>query len=281
MLDELRALIALESTGTISKAAVQLRLTQSAISKRIQALEYEVGYKVTEPDGRKLRLTSQGLQLLAKAKTLVLEIESLKDLKEAAPTRSMTIGISDSIASSWGPKLIKKALKTCEGLHLELHVHRSTMVLEQLRSGKYELGIITGRQQGTDLVWNLLVEEPMVLVGQKESSRGAETILTIETNSATWKEIGRLILEHQKFKGKKFVYLESFSAAIQMAKAGFGQALVPLGLAKILGFKHNEMVIPSGNIKRQVHFVSRKSLAGIPCVQNFSVAMTDLSSTML
>lgn len=43
MLDGIEALIALERTGTVSEAAVQLRLTQSAVSKRIKALESELG----------------------------------------------------------------------------------------------------------------------------------------------------------------------------------------------------------------------------------------------
>jgi DNA-binding transcriptional LysR family regulator len=281
MLDELRTLIALESTGTISEAAVRLRLTQSAVSKRIQALEFELGYKVTEPDGRKLKLTSKGLLLLSKARPLLLEIEGLKDLGDSAVPRAMAIGISDSVASSWGPKLIKKALRKVEDLHLEFHVHRSTMVLEQIRSGRYELGIITGAQQGTDLIWNLLVEEPMVLVGQSESSKESGTILSIETNSATWKEIGKRVLDHEKLLGSKFVFLESFSAAIQMAREGFGRALVPIGLTKSFGIKSHELITLSPRITRQVHLVTRKSVSGIQCVGDLGKAMSELAVTLL
>lgn len=281
MLDELRALIALESTGTLSEAAVRLRLTQSAVSKRIQALEAKLGYKVTEPDGRKLKLTAKGLLLLSKASPLLLEIESLKDLGDTTTARTMAIGISDSIASSWGPKLLKRALRKIEGLHLEIHVHRSTMILEQIRSGRYELGIVTGKQQGMDLIWTLLIEEPMVLIGQSESSRTSAAILSIETNSATWKEIGKSVLEHEKFKGKEFVFLESFSAAIQMAREGFGQALVPIGLAKTLGFKPHELLTLSPRIKRHVHLVARKSVAGIQCIQELGAAMSELSLTVI
>jgi DNA-binding transcriptional LysR family regulator len=280
MLDEIRALIALEKTGTISEAAVRLRLTQSAVSKRIQALESELGYNVTEPDGRKLKITSKGQLLLSKAKPLLLEIESLRDLGESVVGRTMAIGISDSIACSWGPKLLKRSLRKVKGLNLEFHVHRSTMVLEQIRTGRYELGIVTGAQQGTDLIWNLLVEEPMVLVGQNEFSKESRTILSIETNSATWKEIGRMVLEHERFKGNEFMYLESFSAAIQMAREGFGLALVPMGLAKTLGFKPHEMVTPSPRIKRHVYLVTRKSVSGTQCVRDLGAAMAELSLTV-
>ena len=61
MLEGLEALFALERTGTISEAAAQLRLTQSAVSKRIQSLQNEVKFLVIEPDGRRVKLTARGI----------------------------------------------------------------------------------------------------------------------------------------------------------------------------------------------------------------------------
>ena len=57
LLPEIDALMALQRFGTVSEAAVQLRLTQSAVSKRLRSLEDELGYRIVEPAGRKLRLT--------------------------------------------------------------------------------------------------------------------------------------------------------------------------------------------------------------------------------
>ena len=56
MVEGIEALLALERTGTISEAAAQLRLTQSAVSKRLQSLENELKIKIIEPDGRRVRL---------------------------------------------------------------------------------------------------------------------------------------------------------------------------------------------------------------------------------
>ena len=46
------ALVALEEHGTMSRAAARLGVTQPAISKRIQALEHELGRDLIEPSGR-------------------------------------------------------------------------------------------------------------------------------------------------------------------------------------------------------------------------------------
>ena len=59
MVEGIEALLALERTGTISEAAAQLRLTQSAVSKRIQTLENELEFRVIEPVGRRPQLHNQ------------------------------------------------------------------------------------------------------------------------------------------------------------------------------------------------------------------------------
>lgn len=281
MLDGLIALIALERTGTVSEAAIQLRLTQSAVSKRLHVLEEELGFKLMEPDGRKLRLTSKGLALLAKAKPLLNEIAGLRDLDEAITLRTFSIGISDSIASSWGPKLIRKTLQKSVGLNLEIHVHRSTLILEQLRSGRYDIGLLTGSPQGTDLVWDCIAEESMVLVGSSGKSSHRGKILSIEMNSATWKQIGRDLVNHDRFKEKEFIYVESFSAAAQMAKEEFGQALVPAGLAKSLNFKSHETSQISPRIKRHIHLVARKSLQGLQCITEITSNMKSIAAELV
>jgi DNA-binding transcriptional LysR family regulator len=281
MLDGIEALIALEKTGTVSEAAVQLRLTQSAVSKRIRALELELDYPLVEADGRRLRLTPYAELFLAKAKPIVSDLKSLKRLRDSPTMRQFSIGISDSIASSWGPRLLKRAIAKTKGVDLEVHVHRSSLILDRVKLGRYELGIITGQPTETELTWTRLTEEPMVLVGSgsqavKERSR----ILTIETVSATWREIGARALTQDRFKGCEFVFLESFSAAAQMAKEGFGRALVPLGTAMALGFREPNIVSLSPKISRQVQFVSRKSVHGLEAVRELEAALLAAAPTL-
>jgi DNA-binding transcriptional LysR family regulator len=77
MLEGIEALIALEKYGTVSEAAIRMRLTQSAVSKRIHALQDELKVKLVEPDGRRVRLTADGYQFLNKARPLIIEIKIL------------------------------------------------------------------------------------------------------------------------------------------------------------------------------------------------------------
>lgn len=268
MLDGIEALVALEQTGSISKAAVKLRLTQSAVSKRLQALERTFKGKIIERDGRNVRITESGHAFLAKAKPLLLELRSLND-DRVTQRRRFALGISDSIASTWGPRVIRKCLISIPNLELDLHVHRSTLVVEQIRSGRYDLGLVAGLPVGKDLSWEVLAQEPMVLVSHRDTEK---KILTIEPSSATWREVGKKVLAHTLFNGREFVFLESFAAAGQMSSEGFGSALLPQGVAQLLTPSSNIKLL-SPKISRQIHLVARKSVVNLESVQRLYSAL--------
>ena len=77
MLESIDALVALATFGTVSEAATRLRLTQSAVSKRLQSLQSAVGFRLLEPEGRRLRLTAPAVEFLARARPLVAELRGL------------------------------------------------------------------------------------------------------------------------------------------------------------------------------------------------------------
>jgi LysR family transcriptional regulator, nitrogen assimilation regulatory protein len=63
-LNRLRTFVVVADLGTVSEAAVRLRISQSALSRQISDLEYEFGFKLFDRIGRRLFLTTRGEQLL-------------------------------------------------------------------------------------------------------------------------------------------------------------------------------------------------------------------------
>jgi DNA-binding transcriptional LysR family regulator len=59
-----RTFVTVAELGTVSKAAVRLRIAQPALSRQISDLEQELGLKLFDRVGRRLRLTGEGEQLL-------------------------------------------------------------------------------------------------------------------------------------------------------------------------------------------------------------------------
>jgi len=75
-LRHLRTLSRLESTGSLSRAAEQLFLTQSALSHQLRALETAYGVPLVDRDIRPLRLTPAGRRLLQLAREVLPRVEA-------------------------------------------------------------------------------------------------------------------------------------------------------------------------------------------------------------
>jgi DNA-binding transcriptional LysR family regulator len=71
----IEALAALSELGTMTRAATRLRITQSAVSKRIAALEGHLGQSLIEPAGRGVRLTSHSVRLLDKTSPFMASLK--------------------------------------------------------------------------------------------------------------------------------------------------------------------------------------------------------------
>lgn len=262
MLKNLEALSALEKMGTISEAATRLRISQSAVTKRIQALRDEVGFDLIEPDGRRVRLTQRGSLFLERARPLLVELNDLKELKEGGGQKTLSLGMSDSIAASWGPELIRKALTKLKNIKLEIHVHRSALVLEKVKMGRYQIGLCVPSESHRDLTSFLIAEEALAVVASRlrKQQDPQKPLLTIEKASSTWDFIEPHL---KKILGpsQEIVHVESFAAALQMCKEGFGNALVPLGLATKLGIHSQATDKLQFQIGREIRVFCRKMTA--------------------
>ena len=262
MLAGIDALIALDRYGTVSEAAVRLRLTQSAVSKRIKALKDALGFELVEPDGRRIRLTSQAVSFLERARPLVAELRALRTPAQSASMSSFSLALADSIASSWGPRVVRQALESLRGVAVDLHAHRSVLVIEFVRLGRYHIGLCTDPLVAKDLIHHPLIDEPVVLMhaGGRQKSAPQLPLISIESTSAAWKAIEPQIRQHHRqLLQRHLVPVESFSAAMQMVEAGFGDGLIPLGLILEKGLRRRCYSELPG-IKRPVSLLTRKTI---------------------
>ncbi|MFF3841683.1 LysR family transcriptional regulator [Streptomyces sp. NPDC001930] len=77
-LRKLRVLRELSERGTVSAAAQALHLTPQAVSQQISALGRELGVPLTEPSGRRLRLTGAARIVLRHADAVFTQVEQMR-----------------------------------------------------------------------------------------------------------------------------------------------------------------------------------------------------------
>jgi DNA-binding transcriptional LysR family regulator len=94
-LRHLRAFVEVSDQGHFGRAAAELRITQPALTQRIQALEREVGSPLLTRSSREVRLTATGQALLPYARSLVqLEERALREIKDTSAGTSGLIRVA-------------------------------------------------------------------------------------------------------------------------------------------------------------------------------------------
>jgi len=76
-LKRLRTFVAVAELGTVSKAALRLRISQPALSRQINDLEEEFGLRLFDRVGRRLMLTAVGEQVLDEYRAVLGQVGSL------------------------------------------------------------------------------------------------------------------------------------------------------------------------------------------------------------
>lgn len=167
----LRAFLSVAEYGSFSTASDHLFLTQSAISKRVAALESELDASLFDRIGRQITLTEAGRALLPRAQQILREIE---DSKRAIRNLSgevsglLSIGTSHHIGLHRLPPVLRAFTKTYPDVELDIHFMDSEEACRAVEHGELELGIVTLPLQPASVLQTRLVwPDPLcVIVGK-------------------------------------------------------------------------------------------------------------------
>jgi DNA-binding transcriptional LysR family regulator len=103
-LNALREFCAVISEGSFAAAARRLDMPKSTVSKRIQDLEASLGAKLIERTTRRLRLTSEGASVLARAQRILAdasEIEAVLGAAGEAPRGHLRLAVETTFGQSF------------------------------------------------------------------------------------------------------------------------------------------------------------------------------------
>ena len=284
MIENLETLVVLSKTGTMMETATVLKISQSAVSKRIDALERYYDRSLIERHGRRVVLTHHGTRLVERVTPLISELRGVFLEDNALRKGKIIMGVSEAILASWGPRLFAAVQARMPEVEFTFHAQRSPVVLDRIRSGEYMVGICTGSPDAdTDLLSEVIRLEPMVILPSRlvpiEYAIGAPlSVITIESRSGAWRSIEDAM---RRLNLAREVSLESFFSVAQMAIAGFGHGLVPEGVARTLGVSDQQFIrVSAAGLSRPVRFVARKSMFAQPLVQNFYRAVLELAGAL-
>jgi DNA-binding transcriptional LysR family regulator len=267
MIDQIEALGALAEHGTMRAAATRLRVSQSAVTKRLDALEAQLGVRLRERAGRRVRLTPAAQRLLERTRPLLAELRLAVAGERTTGGGWLVLGVSESILASWGPRVLADVRRRRPELRFRLNAHRSPVAVDLVRSGEYMLALVAGEEDASsELARESLFDEEMAIVPSglaKLSLRRGSVVplLSIEPGSATGRALRGPLARLARERGIRLepeATVQSYTAVVQLARAGFGHGLVPRPLALALGVPQRALTaLPEPGLRRPIQIVGR------------------------
>jgi LysR family transcriptional regulator, nitrogen assimilation regulatory protein len=154
--------------GTFNRAAAQLHVTQPALSRRIGALEDELGTRLFDRSGRGVTLTDAGMVLRDHAEGLLRHVEQVRSeiqSRASTPTGTLSVGLPSPFRTIVSRTLVPQFC--IDFPKVKLHVFENTPQIIQplLLKGALELGVIFQDEPLAGLVCEPFLSERLFLAG--------------------------------------------------------------------------------------------------------------------
>ena len=166
-LRQLRALVALVHTGSFTKAAAVLHVTQSALSGLIKELELQLGVRLIDRNTRSLALTQVGQGFVPLIEKVLQDLDGalhgLDDLK-ALQRGMVRIAAPQLMACTLLPDVMAAFCKAHPGVQVRLVDCAVESVLARVGAGEVDFGIGPERATTTDIATQELFEMPFMVV---------------------------------------------------------------------------------------------------------------------
>jgi DNA-binding transcriptional LysR family regulator len=166
-LDQLRIFVAVAECEHMTRAAEDLRLTQSAVSGAIQALEKRHNIYLFNRVGRRIELTQDGRIFLEQARMVLrtanaaeLSLLELRGLKRGV----INIHASQTTGAYWLPQRLALFQGEHPHIAINLSLGNTEQVAEAVSSGQAEIGFIEGKIRQPNLITEMVDLDRLVVV---------------------------------------------------------------------------------------------------------------------
>lgn len=214
----LKAFMLTAKYSSFSKAAEELNIAQSAVSRQIKLLEDSLQEELIIRSSKKVILSEKGKELYQASQSFEKTSLQIFQREDQLP---LSIGILEGLLKNWFTPLLTEYLKNQKR---DVTVHVADM--PELKSGIEEskFDVIFGVENiQSELVTSLkLFEEKLVLISKTEINRKklSESRWVVFSNNDH-------LFKLSKTKSESIVMVDSFSSIISLVRNDVGIAVVP------------------------------------------------------
>ncbi len=178
---KLHSLIKVAETGSFTKAAAALMLTQPAISHHVHALEEELGVKIFDRVHNELHVTREGETVIKYARRMLsLEARLRRDLtSETLRLTAVTVGITHTAESNTIAEALAKYVSVHDGVSIKMLTDTLPNLYDKLKSYELDFAIVEGRINDPDLKYLMLDTDYLVLAVAPDHPLAKKSMVTI------------------------------------------------------------------------------------------------------
>ena len=148
---QLRLFEATVRLDSLTRAADEQAISQSAASQSIKELERQLGYALLRKAGRELRLTEQGRAALPLVRQLIMQVDSLQYPQQGFIGGTLRIAASVTIASYLIPPLLAAFTGRFPQVNPVVDIQNTLTVIHQIERGEASIGFIEGPAQSPEV----------------------------------------------------------------------------------------------------------------------------------
>jgi DNA-binding transcriptional LysR family regulator len=273
---QLEAFVEVARTGTISRAAEALFVSQPALTARIQGLERALSAEIFTRGRQGSRLTEAGRTFQPFAERALTALERGREAVAEVISGSggrLTIGAAPAVSTYVLPSMLHRFQADHPGVQLSVRSGHSEDVLEMVLREEVEIGLMRPIQHA-EVISSLLYEDELVLVvhrghrfaasAQIRMDQMATEHLILFDRTSSYHELTSALFRQAGIAPRGYLEVDNIDAAKRMVEQRLGIALLPgtsvqaeIGTGRLFPVEISDMP----PVKRQI-VVARRRDAG-------------------
>jgi LysR family transcriptional regulator, low CO2-responsive transcriptional regulator len=261
---QLRAFLSLSRTGSFTKTARELHLSQSAISHSIKALEHELQCRLLDRLGKYVMLTQAGEQLLGHAERILAEMgtarERLRDIGKWGRGR-LRIGAGPTSCQYILPNVLREFKESFPQCLIQIEPGDTPGALELLHNNRIDLALTLQPRNLAQLEFRSLFKDELRFLvsplhawaraGRAERSEIPRERFILYARRSYTSEMIETYFRREDVVLPTFIELGNIEAIKELVKLGLGVSILAPWVARRELAEGSLMALPLGPRKLQ------------------------------
>ncbi|HVW78687.1 MAG TPA: LysR family transcriptional regulator [Alloacidobacterium sp.] len=237
---QLRYICAIAESGSFSRAAEHCHVAQPSLSQQVSKLEDELGTRLFDRLGRRVRLTDAGKVFLVRARAILQEVEAARsevDCERKDTKGSIAVGVIPTIAPYFMPSRVAGFMQKFSDASLRIVEETTPILVEGLRNLSLDLAVMSLPLKHREFEMIPLHKERLYavlprdhsLAKRKEISLGdlrTEPFVLLR-DSHCFHDIAVSACQRARVNPRVAFESGQFSSLLGMVSAGVGVSIVP------------------------------------------------------